>query len=277
MTARNRPSRPARCPANRRGGDDGVMRCDRAREGLSAQLDGEDPGVHPQALDQHLASCPGCRRWHDEAARITRMVRVRPTDPAELVPDFAARVAPAQRTRLWRPVLRIALLLVALAQLTVGVTGLLPPLTGGLHAHPVTGGGHLPGMTGHLGNESAAFNIAIGIALVWIAARPHQARGPLPMLAAFVVVLAGLEILDLAASRVGWGRLVVHLPVVVGLLLAAALTRLRPPTMPAPDDSAARDGWWDAEHAAQHSPADTPRGGHGRGQGSPAARRDLAS
>ncbi len=144
------------------------MRCDRAREGISALLDSEDPGIDAAVLQRHLASCPGCRRWQDEAARINRLVRMRPTDQADVTPDLAARLPPHPRgVRGLRPLLRVSLLLVAVAQLAVGVAGLLPPLGGRLS---VIGGAHMPGMTGHLGNETAAFNIAIGIALGW--ARP---------------------------------------------------------------------------------------------------------
>lgn len=212
------------------------MRCDRAREGISALLDSEDPGIDAAVLQRHLASCPGCRRWQDEAARINRLVRMRPTDQVDVTPDLAARLLPHPRgVRGLRPLLRVSLLLVAVAQLAVGVAGLLPPLGGRLS---VIGGAHMPGMTGHLGNETAAFNIAIGIALGWIAARPHRAHGPLPLLLAFVVILAGLSVIDFAAGRVGWQRLAVHLPVVAGLALTIVLNRLRSPTMPAPGGTA---------------------------------------
>ncbi len=255
------------------------MHCDRVREGVSALLDGEDPGIEPAALDQHLESCPGCRRWQDEAARITRMARIRSAESAA-APDLASRIVPpSPHVPRLRPLLRVSLLLVALLQLTIGIIGLLPPLAGhAIDAHPGLGGMHLPGMTGHLGNEAAAFNIAIGIALAWIAAHPHRARGPLPLLLPFVTVLAGLETLDLAAGRVGWERLAMHLPVVAGLGLAAALTRLRPPTMPAPDSTAAAvDDRPDATRGRPLRSTDTESSGPETGRRPPAARDGIAS
>jgi predicted anti-sigma-YlaC factor YlaD len=173
--------------------------------------------------------------------------------------------------------LRLALLVVAGVQLTIGVTGLLLPLTGGDLAHPVVGSVHLPGMSGHLGNESAAFNIGIGIALGWVAIHPHRSRGPLPLLTAFVVVLAGLSVLDLAVGRVGWDRLAVHLPVVAGLLLTAVLTRLPAPQLPEPAGSSARDAWSEAETSRPAPDIGLPPTGHGPGQRPPAARADVAS
>lgn len=255
------------------------MRCDRVREGISALLDGEDPGIEPAALDQHLQSCPGCRRWQDEAARISRMARIRPAEHAEAAPDLASRIMPpSPRVPGLFPLLRVSLLLVALLQLTVGIIGLVPPLAGhAIHAHLGLGGMHLPGMVGHLGNEAAAFNIALGVALAWIAAHPHRARGPLPLLLAFVIVLTGLEALDLAAGRVGWQRLATHLPVVAGLGLAAALTRLRPPTMPAPDSTAAAtEDYPDAAPDIAQPSTNAESSGPETGRHPPAARRETA-
>ncbi len=281
MTTRRRPPHsPVPWPIHRRGGENGGVHCDQVREGISARLDGEDPGIGPAMLDRHLASCPGCRRWQDDAARINRMVRIRAVDPADAAPDLASRIVPHLPGAGWlRPLLRVSLLLVALLQLAVGVVGLLPPLAGRVFgAHAVLGGVHLPGVTGHLGNEAAAFNIAIGIALAWIAARPQHARGPLPLLLAFVVVLAGLSVVDFVTGRVGWARLAVHLPVVAGLALTATLTRLGSPTMPAPDSSAAagedrQDPGWDLPQPRIGIPPD----GSGTGRRPPAARRDIAS
>ncbi|MGH3979816.1 MAG: zf-HC2 domain-containing protein [Pseudonocardiaceae bacterium] len=255
------------------------MRCDRVREGISARLDGEDPGIEPGVLEQHLSSCSGCRRWRDDAARINRMVRIRTAEPAAAPPDLASRLLPQPPgMRRLRPVLRVSMLLVALLQLAVGVAGLLPPLAGHvIDAHSAITGLHLPGMTGHLGNEAAAFNVAIGIALAWIAAHPHRARGPLPLLLAFVVVLAGLAVIDVAAGRVGWERLAIHLPVVAGLGLAAALTRLRPPPMPAPDSSAAAvDDRHDTPHDLPQPRMSIPSPGPETGRRPPAAWRDTA-
>lgn len=254
------------------------MRCDQVREGISALLDGEDPGIQPAALEQHLQSCPGCRRWQQEAARITRIARIRPAGHAA-APDLASRIVPrSPRARGLFPLLRVALLLVAVLQLTVGIIGLPPPLAGhAIHAHPALGGMHLPGMAGHLGNEAAAFNIAIGIALAWIAAHPHRAGGPLPLLLAFVIILTGLEALDLAAGRIGWRRLAMHLPVVAGLGLAAALTRLRPPIMPPPGTTtAATEDHPDAARDVAQPSTDAESGRPETGRHPPAARRDSA-
>ncbi|EUA32805.1 zinc-finger family protein [Mycobacterium xenopi 3993] len=43
--------------------EDAGMRCEVAREALSARLDGERHAVPAQRVDAHLGSCPDCRAW----------------------------------------------------------------------------------------------------------------------------------------------------------------------------------------------------------------------
>ncbi|MCF3147331.1 zf-HC2 domain-containing protein [Streptomyces platensis] len=49
------------------------MLCSRIRTALSARLDGEElpPGLTAHRLDDHLAGCPDCRRWHAQAQALT--------------------------------------------------------------------------------------------------------------------------------------------------------------------------------------------------------------
>ncbi|MGH3429575.1 MAG: zf-HC2 domain-containing protein [Mycobacteriales bacterium] len=51
------------------------MNCVKYREALSAQLDGEETAAERGAIDAHLASCAACRRFADDAARVTRLAR----------------------------------------------------------------------------------------------------------------------------------------------------------------------------------------------------------
>jgi predicted anti-sigma-YlaC factor YlaD len=68
--------------------------CELCREALSARLDGEAEPVAPAVVDEHLSNCPACRRWEAEAARLTRVLRVR---PAVETPDLTAAVLAAAR------------------------------------------------------------------------------------------------------------------------------------------------------------------------------------
>jgi predicted anti-sigma-YlaC factor YlaD len=68
------------------------MDCTHARTALSARLDGEDPGLPPDALDAHVATCAACRAWHAQASALHGRLRVAPAPP---VPDLSASVLAA--------------------------------------------------------------------------------------------------------------------------------------------------------------------------------------
>src|ERR1700739_4417957 len=78
----------ARAPDMR---NDAGMRCDVAREALSARLDGERPEVLAQQVDAHLESCRSCRAWLIGAAVQTRrLASIDPGDAPDLVDKILA-------------------------------------------------------------------------------------------------------------------------------------------------------------------------------------------
>ncbi|MEV0902507.1 zf-HC2 domain-containing protein [Actinoplanes sp. NPDC049802] len=201
------------------------MACERWREMLSAQLDGEDdPALRP-LVDEHLAGCAGCRDWLDRAAAVNRLTR---TAPVPAVPDLSAvilaalpqRAVPPRRRRL--PVaalLHIALAAVGTVQLILGLT----QVGGGASAaHAHTG---LSATPGHLWHESAAWNVAVGAGYLFIALRRTRPTGLVPMLTAFVAMLLLLSVNDLTGGRVDSARLIGHGFVIAGYLLVVALSR----------------------------------------------------
>src|SRR4051812_50133223 len=108
------------------------MQCPVYREALSARLDGEPAGVPERALDEHVAECPSCAAWADDAALVTRRARLA---AAPAVPDLTVRVlqalprelpgaAAAARARLVETALRLALLAVGGAQAGIAWPGL---------------------------------------------------------------------------------------------------------------------------------------------------------
>ncbi|MFD9700053.1 zf-HC2 domain-containing protein [Lentzea sp. NPDC059081] len=186
------------------------MECDTCREALSARLDGEDEGVPADQVDEHLETCASCRAWHDRAATLTRTLRVRPATP---VPDLTAAIvaaAPA-KPRGWLP--RMLLGGVAVAQLTLGVAQVVG---NGSTAH----GGHVTGVDGsHLFNESTAWNLALGLGLLWTALRPSASTGTLPVTAAFVAVLIPYSASDLLSGTATVSRVLSHTLLLAGLAL----------------------------------------------------------
>jgi predicted anti-sigma-YlaC factor YlaD len=223
-----------------RGGDYPFVECMRYREALSARMDGEDEPVAPALVDAHMEQCGACRQWQDQAVAATRMVRLWPLDtaplPAErLLAGFSAaprragswaglrgglrgglrdrlRSAAVTRRRLVFA-LRVLLGGFGLAQFVLGIAQAANAATA--HAH----------QAGHVFHESAAWNVAIGAGFAWIATRRASPAGALPMLTAFVALLALLSANDLLAGAVQTARLVSHGFVLAGYAIVLALSR----------------------------------------------------
>jgi predicted anti-sigma-YlaC factor YlaD len=206
------------------GGESAVVRCERFREAASARLDGEPIGMASTALDHHLATCVNCARWLTDATRLTRMARLGPADQPDLAEEIlATAVLPVRRVLRRRTWLRLALVVTGLIQLGVAAPSMFGTSIG-------------MAMSTHAMHEAAAWNCAIGIALLATALKPTRAPGVLTVLATFVVVLGLLSIRDVASGAVELARLATHLGAVVGLVLVAALARAEralPPGQPA--------------------------------------------
>jgi predicted anti-sigma-YlaC factor YlaD len=189
------------------------VRCDRFREAASARLDGEPVGMPGATLDHHLASCPDCARWFAEATRLTRQARISAVDVPDLTGSImAGAVLPTRRVlrrRLW---LRLVLGVTAAVQLALAVPAL-------------AGVGLGMAMSEHIAHESAAWDVAVGVAFVAAALVPRRAAGLVPLLGTFVVVLAVLSVHDILGREVTADRELTHLATLVGLVLLVALDR----------------------------------------------------
>jgi predicted anti-sigma-YlaC factor YlaD len=226
---------------------------------LSAQLDGEDEQGDRDRTDVHLSGCAGCREWLDRAASVNRLTRTslvgRVPDlsatilaalpPAvasdQAAPDPAAQVAAGGRDRRSRLALAlfVALGLVGAVQLILGLAQVGGGTTGG-HSHAGAG---LTATPGHLWHESAAWNVAVGAAFLFIALRRTRPTGVVPMLTAFVAMLLLLSVNDLTAGVVEASRLVSHGFVIGGYLLVVALSRVTAGPSAPPGERAPGAGW----------------------------------
>lgn len=197
--------------------------CDGFREALSARLDGEDAPAERAALDAHLAGCPACRRWWDDAVAVTRLARTGPALAGIDVTETVLSAAPGRWRGRLAVALRVALGALGLAQLVLGmlqVTVLRSPEPAALHGTTVDGA-----TPGHLWHESAAWNVAVGAAFLWIATRRGRPVGVVPLLTAFVAALAMLSAGDMIGGRVEAARLASHGFVLAGYLIVLALSR----------------------------------------------------
>lgn len=136
---------------------------------------------------------------------------------APRVPDLTAQIfaeVPAPRPQRWG--LRLALAVVALVQSGLGLAELLGADVG----HAAHDG---LAVAVYLGNESAAWNVAIGLGLLWAALRPSAATGLLAAFTGFVVVLGIASGVDLSAGQVSVARVLSHGVVVIGVVLLYAV------------------------------------------------------
>ena len=193
------------------------MLCAQARELISARLDGED--VPDQALDDHLEGCAECRSYAGRAAHVTRLTRMRVAEPG---PDLVAAVVAAAAARRGAGAVRWGLVAVGVGQCALAVSGLAE--AGDAH------GGIAVASAAHMSHESAAWNLALGVGFLWVAAGPvRRGSGLVAVVGAFVVVLAALSALDLIAGQVDPVRLAMHALVVIGFALLLVQRRSEPP------------------------------------------------
>jgi len=113
----------------------------------------------------------------------------------------------------------LALGIVGLAQITLaGAQGLGAGLG-------IADAGHGSTVSGHLVNESTAWSLALGIAMVFAALRTRAAAGLAGVLVVFTAVLTGYVIADTVEGVVTPLRVISHVPVVAGTVLALLVWR----------------------------------------------------
>lgn len=181
------------------------MQCTRWQEAISAQIDGEEPGVERRLLDAHVAGCVECRAFTATAERARRLARVQ---PAPDIPDLSRRVAKAaalaDRAASWSLVRGI------LAVVAVQVIGFaLRPLVWGTDGAAAT----------HEARHIGAFSVAYGVGLLVVAVRPARARTMLPVAAVLAATLSITAIVDMANGEVPAIAEVSHLPEIISVVL----------------------------------------------------------
>ena len=203
------------------------MDCNLAREALSARNDGEREPIPAVRVDEHLSACEPCRQWHAAAVEQTQVLR-RLAGRSQV-----AAVPPLPQTRRrWLPVRgRPAMAWQRWALAGVGIVQLALASAQALGAH--LGVPHAA-MGGHLLNESTAWSTALGVVMLATAIRPFAAAGLAGVLGTFAAVLCVYVIRDAAAGSVTTDRILSHLPIVAGAVLAFLVWRQDRPGDPRP-------------------------------------------
>lgn len=207
-------------------GDYRIMRCETARDLISADLDGEADDDERRLVEGHRAACVACDHYAGEAARLHRAMRVAPAAP---VPDLtdailgraaregaapvAASVAASRPPRLSPAAkvlaLQYALLVVALTIAVLAVPQLLASSGPAVHT------------SRHLGG----WDLAFGFGLVVAALQPWRARGLLPMALALGGVMAVTAAIDIAYGYTPGVAEASHLLELFGLVFLWLLSR----------------------------------------------------
>jgi predicted anti-sigma-YlaC factor YlaD len=253
------------------------MECDRAREVISARIDGEDGGLPDGVLDAHLAGCGACRDWQHRAHEVTRRARLGGVFlERDLTAGVLAAVPPAGPGRWRRRLQRAGLAAVALAQAAITVPLLIL--------------GHDHGAGVHAAHELGSFDLALAVAFAVGAIRPSLSAGlawPCGIAAVGLVITA---VIDMIGGQTAGPDEAQHLIAVAGALLllrqaraagraaAGPAAAAMPPAVP--DREPAREagpdhGPWRQDAPGPHGGGDAARAaGPAQASGGDAARGD---
>jgi predicted anti-sigma-YlaC factor YlaD len=216
------------------------MECDRAREAISARIDGEDPGIPDEVLAAHLADCAECRAWEQRAHVVTRRARLGGAFlDHDLTDRVLAAVPPAPPRRALRLTQRTGLVAVAVAQFAITVPLLIL--------------GHDHGADVHAAHELGSFDLALAIAFIVGAIRPALSAGLAWPCTIAAGSLVGTAVIDLIAGQTIGIDEAQHLIALTGALLLIWQARTVAPVTAGPQT------------------ADLPRDGH-RSIAAPAAK-----
>jgi predicted anti-sigma-YlaC factor YlaD len=159
------------------------MTCQSIREAISAELDGEAPGLPPQVVEAHLRSCASCRAFARQAADVQLALQSAPMPAPDLTTRILAHARTDRDRRLLTGPVRIGLVFVAAAQLVLAVPGLV---FGSDDGAPV-----------HVAHEMGSWDVALAVAFLFVAWRPLRAIGLLPFVAVLSVCLGATAVIDL--------------------------------------------------------------------------------
>ncbi len=174
------------------------MECEPSRIEISAAIDDGTP-VSP-AAEEHIAGCASCRSWQEGAHQLRRAT-LRSVEET-LSPDMREAGRP-RRFALHRWI-RFALAWAALLLIAWNVVGVFS-----------TGSG--PAI--HLERHRAAFDVALGLAFLFVAWRPDRAYGLVPFAATFTFALSVAALIDLLNGASTLLRESAHLVEIFGLAL----------------------------------------------------------
>ncbi len=172
------------------------MECETARFEISEAIDDGRP-VAAEAK-AHLAGCVACRRWQ-EAAHQLRRATLRPVAEDEGTTVAVSRLPERFASHRW---VRFALVWAALLLIVWNLVDMFSAGSG-------------PAI--HLERHQAAFDVALGLAFLFVAWRPDRAYGMVPFAATFTLALSVSAIIDLVNGASTLLKESAHLIELIGL------------------------------------------------------------
>jgi predicted anti-sigma-YlaC factor YlaD len=179
--------------------------CERWREAISAQHDGEDPGLAPELIERHLAGCAECRAFRRDLDAIRAPIRLHVPPP---MPDLSRQVV--KRNALLDMVGRWSLVRGLLAIVAVEII---------VQAMPSLFSGHGNGEAAHVARHLGSFSIAYAVGLLVVVARPARARTMIPVAAVLAAALMITAAVDVFEGRVPLVGETGHLPEILSVPL----------------------------------------------------------
>jgi predicted anti-sigma-YlaC factor YlaD len=198
------------------------MDCTIAQEALSAQLDGERVGVDDAALSRHVQFCATCQQFAtlSTAWRDRMRVVVAPDIPDRTTEIMHAlqqqhllpseRGVPVHAVPAMQPA-RIALACVGAIELLVAI----PMLILGASSLPM-----------HAARHVASFEVALAMAVLFVAWRPQRAVALAPVLTFVTALLLGTALLDVVTGQALAGAEVRHGIELAGVVLVWLVARM---------------------------------------------------
>ncbi len=178
------------------------MECDTARLAISSAID--DGVVVSDEIEQHVSVCAACQQWREGVHQLRRTT-LRTVSGA---PSAAIAVSELPRRFTMHRWIRFAL---AWAGALLVVWNAVDMFSAG------------SGLSIHFERHQAAFDVALGLAFLFVAWRSDRAYGMVPFAAAFAIALTLSAVIDLANGASTFDRESAHLIEILGLALLWAL------------------------------------------------------
>jgi predicted anti-sigma-YlaC factor YlaD len=223
-----------------------TMSCESYRAAISAEVDGEDPGIEPRLVEAHLRSCSGCRQFAESASATRRRTRVQ---VAPEIPDLSQQVVRRTAAEDRSSAAWIARWLLALVAAQIVVLS-LPDL-------------FASGQDAHSGRHLGAFGLAYAVGLVVVVVRPARARTMFHVALVLAAAMVVTAIVDIAQGRIPLVNETVHIPELFSVLFLWILARPRPATPDAPQLDLPQSDGEDSEHEGAEVRPLRPRSNEG--------------